>query len=105
MDLSISSSLNALTTSSIRQEVTAHNVANVNTAGYERIDVYQTENSSGEPEISALNRTPNPDPELSNTDLAQEATDQIENLNAVKAYAKTVKTEDEMMRSVIDMKA
>lgn len=104
MQVSFSTSLSGIQAAIKRQDVTAHNVANVNTPGYEQIDVMQKEKAGGGVEISGLKRTPNPDKEHSNTDLAKEAVEQIQNKNSLKANVNAIKTQDKMLGALLDMK-
>lgn len=75
----------------------ANNVANVNTQDYKAI---QTNISNQDNAVVAQSsQTEN------STDLATELTDQITIDKSFEANANTIKTQDEMLGSLLDMKA
>jgi flagellar basal body rod protein FlgG len=91
----------------------AHNVANVNTDGFkaERVVSEEAENG-GATYTSTPVETPAPTYERdgrqvtgSNTDLVDETVEQIGGANAFKANLAVLKTDEEMQRTLIDMKA
>ena len=81
----------------------AHNIANSNTSGFERIKTDINEGVGGgvktsykkEPSYSSY----------SNTDLAKEITDQIISGYAVGANGVAVKTQDQISGTLLDIKA
>lgn len=91
----------------------AHNVANVNTDGFESSRVVTQEARDGGVTYTAVaNETPAPIYDRdgqqvvgSNTDLGQETVEQIGAANAFKANLAVIKTDDEMQRSLINLKA
>ena len=103
MDAGLSASLSGMRTHIARHDVTAHDVANVNTPGYEQQDVHQAETLPQGVEITNISRTPNRSGELSNTDLAEEAKEQIVNKHANAANAKTIKVKDKMIDDLLDL--
>lgn len=105
MDISLAASLSGVKTTQTKQDVTAHNVANVNSAGYSMIDAQATDVLSGGSRISVLRRIPNPSPDTSNTDLAQATGQQIENKIVYKANLQVIKVQDEMLGELLDLNA
>lgn len=102
--------------------VTAHNVANVNTAGFTpQRAVYADVSGSRGVQLdavlrddaarrfgSAVNRDPAMPPEFVNpsgTDLAREMTQMISTQRTYEANARTVRTADAMLGILLDIKA
>jgi flagellar basal-body rod protein FlgC len=93
-------------------EVSAHNVANSNTDGFDpqRVDQVELRNGGTRGYISQPDLT-NPIyardgmlVEASNTDLASETINQMQATNAFKANLATLRTSDEMIGSLFDQK-
>ena len=103
MDISFSSSLSGMKAAIRRHDIGAHDVANVNTGGFEEQVPHQVEKKPAGTEISHVSRTPNSNKEISNTDLAVESTEQIQNEKTLSANAKVIKAKDEMLGEVIDL--
>lgn len=120
------SALNALST---QMAVSANNVANVNTNGFQasradletghgdqgvQVAAIQKDTSPG-PAVPSLERTQNPDTgqvqtswqyvEGSNTDLAREFVNMTAAQNAYEANAVAIRTQDEMAGAVLDILA
>jgi flagellar basal-body rod protein FlgC len=84
--------------------VSAHDVANVNTPGFEQSDLIQVERSPGTA-AGAIRRTANPDPNSSGTDLAKEFGGEMsEAQSGYTANLKVIKVQDEMLGSLMDLK-
>ncbi|MBD3392036.1 MAG: hypothetical protein GF418_08180 [Chitinivibrionales bacterium] len=103
MDASMASPVSGMRTHITRHDVTAHDVANVNTPGYEQRDVHQADVRPQGVRITGISRTPNTSPDRSNTDLAEEAKEQIVNKHANAANAKTIKVKDRMIDDLLDL--
>jgi flagellar hook protein FlgE len=103
METSFSASVSGMQTYMTRHDVTAHNVANVNTPGFEAQNANQAEQAPAGVTITSITRTPNPSATDSNTDLAKEAGEQIVNKHAVAANAKVMKVQDRMLGDLLDM--
>jgi flagellar basal-body rod protein FlgC len=99
-----------------KMDVTAHNVANLNTDNYKRRIPHVTEDKNGLPETTvAIDHTPgleNPrkagEPEgtpreMSNVNYAEEAVNMIEAEMGVKANVKALKVAGEMFGSLLDI--
>jgi flagellar hook protein FlgE len=83
--------------------VNANNVANVNTDGFIPKD---TRMSSTQNSVNANVRTAdNTGSQKSQTDLAKEIPDQIVASKATAVNVTAIKTQDEMLGSLLDMKA
>ncbi len=103
MDTSFSSSISGMKSASIRHDITAHDIANVNTPGFEQSTPHQSEIKPQGTEISHISRAPNNINTQSNTDLAEESKEQIMNRNTFSANAKVIKVQDSMLGEAIDI--
>lgn len=112
----IHSALSGLAAYAKQVEVTAHNVANVNTDGFKKsrtefvevatggvLPVVQKDNSAGPTVLSDRGHGPT-QVELSNVDLAEEAVNQILAQRGFEANLNTLRTADDMLGTVLDMK-
>ena len=112
----MASALSGLKASSIRMDVSAHNVANSNTDSFKKeIITQQSDNGIVQTTITKDNtpgpkvqgHTPQGAPEtieLSNVDISQEVGDQIIAHNNYAANVKTIQTQDELLGTIIDLK-
>ncbi len=82
----------------------AHNIANTNTDGFVPNRTLIKENGSGDPQ-AVVSQSDDNKSQHSQTDLSKELTDQvvIENVNGANISA--IKTQDEMLGSLLDIKA
>ena len=115
MGFAINTSASALKAFETKMAVSANNVANVSSDNFKKSRALVTEgqNDAVKVDISKVDtggavetRMVNGEAvvqELSNTDLAGEFTDQIITQRAFEANTKTIKTEDEMLGTLIDM--
>ena len=103
MDASFSTPVSGIRTSITRHDITAHDIANVNTGGYEQRTPRQSDVSPQGVRISHIAQTPNDRADISNTDLAAESGEQIQNKNTLAANASVVKAKDNMIGEVIDL--
>lgn len=87
----------AMTAMSSWMNNSANNVANVNTKDYKAIET--TIDNQGNAVVAQSSQTKN------GTDLTTEFTDQIELEGGFEANAKAIKTEDQMIGSLLDTKA
>ena len=97
----ISSAQSALGALSSSMAVTANNVANMNTPGYRREVVAQEEVA----ESAGVRATVQREQDAKGVALEQEAVEQMSATYAFKANLQTIKTQDEMMGSLLDVKA
>jgi len=95
-------SVSALSASSLRMDISAHDVANVNTPGFSQSRPIQTSLNPGT-EISAIQKIKPPSPEFSATDLAEEAVEQIKSEKDFAANAAVIKTQDKMYGETVDL--
>lgn len=115
MVFSVHSGLSALRAFGTKMEVTANNVANVNTEEFKksRAILKEGSNSNVEVEIDRVN-TPGPtiveiesdkmtEKELSNVDLAEEIPQIILSQRGYEANLTTIKTWDEMLATLVDI--
>lgn len=85
----------------LRLDASANNVANMNTPGYRREVVAQEEAS----ESAGVRATVQRAQDAKGVALEQEAVEQMSATYAFKANLQTIKTQDEMMGSLLDVKA
>jgi len=95
-------SVSALSASSLRMDISAHDVANVNTPGFSQSRPIQTSQKPGT-EISAIQKINSATPDFSATDLAEETVEQIKSEKDFAANAAVIKTQDEMYSEGIDL--
>lgn len=115
MVTSINNSAQALNAYGTAFNVTANNVANVQSEEFKRTDAVFNEGDNGAGVKVTLSQDSSSGPlvtkndgtavELSNTELAREFTDMIIQQTGYEANVKTVQTDDEMKGTVIDMVA
>lgn len=82
-----------------KQNVTAHNIANVNTEDFKSSETRMNEDRNGGVFVTISKNSP------SGVDLPKEMTDMMATSDMVQANLKVLKTADEIARSVIDLKA
>jgi len=103
MGISFDAPISGIQAAMFSQDVTANNVANVNTPGFEQSLPYQTDIATGGTRVSNLAKTPNPDKNTSNTDLVEQTKEQKINGAAVQADVAVIRTQDKMMGTLLDM--
>lgn len=97
-----------------KQDVTANNVANANTNDFKksRADFEETSPAGVKVTISRMDTPGTPLPpdevigaghEMSNVDVAEEVVDLITTQHGFEANAKTVQTESEMQKTLLDI--
>ncbi|TKB73354.1 MAG: flagellar biosynthesis protein FlgC [Nitrospira sp.] len=112
----IHSALSGLTAFSTQIDVTAHNVANVNTNGFKKsrtelvavetggvLPVIQKNQSAGPFILNNTGYGP-AQLELSNVDLGEEAVNQILAQRGFEANISTLKTVDDMLGTILDIR-
>ncbi len=112
----IHAALSGVTAFAKQIEVSAHNVANVNTDGFKKshaelieadmggvLPVVQKDNSAGPAVLKDTAQGP-AQVELSNVDLGEEAVNQIIAQRGLEANLQTLRTADAMLGSILDMK-
>ena len=101
--MNISSNISSMQAHQSMMNTSANNVANVNTDGFVPKD---TKMSGGQNSVEANLRTSNNNGSTkSQTDLAKEVTDQIIASRATETNVSAIRTKDEMLGSLLDMKA
>lgn len=93
-------SISGLQAAQLRLDSAAHNVANTNTRGFNRQTVTQVD----EPKLGGT-RVSVGKSKQEGVELEREAVDQISATYAFKANVKTLKTQDEMLGSLLDTRA
>ena len=99
-----------------KTEVTAHNVANINTDGFKKYRATVHEDKNGNPEVvvdrvelsgykvrEETDQGP-VDRELSNVDPAEEMVDLMVAERGFEANVKTLQATDEMLKNLVDIK-
>lgn len=112
----IHSALSGLTAFSTQIDVTAHNVANVNTNGFKKsrtefvavetggvLPVIQKDESAGPTILNDTGYGP-AQLELSNVDLREEVVNQIIGQRGFEANLQALKTADDMLGLILDIK-
>jgi flagellar basal body rod protein FlgC len=103
MDITLNTATSGMRAAMTRQDVTAHNIANAVTPGFEQMNAHQTETAPAGTRVSSITRTPNPNPGMSGTDLARQMVDLKINNNDFTANTKVFKMKDKMVGEVIDL--
>lgn len=111
----ISSSISALSAFGKKLGVIANNIANVNTEGFKKSRAILKEGPNGGVQVS-INRINSPgypimeegtgemtDRETSNVDLTEEIPQLLLTRRGYQANVKTIKTQDEMLGTLIDI--
>jgi flagellar basal-body rod protein FlgC len=110
----LGSGLSAISAFTVKMNVTANNVANVNTDGFKKSRTTLNEGSFGgvRPEVDQVNTPGNIKQvtdengthavETSNVDLAEELGESIVTKSAYKANLKSIQVADEMLGSLLD---
>jgi flagellar basal-body rod protein FlgC len=115
MIASVNNNITALTALNKRLGVTADNIANVNTDGFKKSRASFSEGPSGDVRVT-INQVdtpgpPNPDvdvdplaaTELSNVDLTEEIPQMIPTQRSYDANLRAIKTQDEMIGTLVDI--
>ncbi len=114
---SLFSALSGIRASVRRQETSAHNLANVQSPGYQARRVTQTERSTGGTSVSSISPAPGFGPEAglfvtegetellagSNVDIAEELTGQILSLRSLQANVLVIRQSDEMTEEAVNL--
>ena len=101
--MNISSNVSSIQAHQTMMNTSANNVANVNTGGFIPSD---TRMSSNESSVSANTRkADNTGSKTSQTDLAKEIPNQIIAQDATAVNVTAIKTQDQMLGSLLDIKA
>ncbi len=102
--ISFGSSISALKTLEARQAVTSTRVANINTKDFQESSVNQTlvAGSQGSP-VSPTENVLNSSQQFSGTKLEVDIPQQMMIQNSYKANASVIKTQDEMIGSLMDI--
>jgi flagellar hook protein FlgE len=88
--------------SALRMDISANDVANVNTPGFEQSDLIQVERSPGTA-VGTIRRTPNPNQQLSGTDLAWEFGNEMTVAQTgYSANLKAIRAQDQMLGTLLD---
>lgn len=101
--MNISSNVSSIQAHQTMLNVNANNVANVNTGGFVPSDTRMSDESTS---VDANVRTTDDNGSTkSQTDLAKELPDQIIAQDAVAVNVEAIRTRDEMLGSLLDIKA
>ena len=98
------SSISSMNAHSTWMDVNANNVANVNTDKFKSVDTKLEEGQKNNPKAVLRENSENQSGK-SGTDLAKELTDKIPIEKGFGVNAKVVKTKDEMLGTLMDMKS
>lgn len=101
--------LSALSALGTAQEVSANNIANVNTDGFKSSSVLLESGPAGQGvEVAAIRESTNPGPEvdgveMSNTDIGREMVDMIQTSRAFSANTVFIRATEEMTGHLLNM--
>jgi len=98
------SSISSMNAHSTWMDVNANNVANVNTDKFKSVDTKLEEGQKNNPKVVLREGAENPTGR-SGTDLTKEITDQIPIEKGFGVNASVVRTKDEMLGTLMDMKS
>lgn len=102
--MNISNNISSLQANQMFMDTNANNIANANTDGFRPQDTVITNNAGNG--IQAENRlADDTGSQKSQTDLAKEIPDQVTGVNVAKANAVSIRAEDEVLGTLLDMKA
>lgn len=99
----ISSNVSSLMSNQVYMNNNAQNVANVNTDGYVPRETTISETQNGSTKANTIQADSNGS-ERSQTDLAKEITDQISIEKIAASNVQAIRTQDEMLGSLLDMR-
>lgn len=113
--LSLNTSISGLQSAQRVQEITAHNVANMQTPGFRALRADIVENANGGSRVASVRPTTTPGSPLldpipgsptvgSNVDLTSELTQQLLSLRAFQANAALVRSQDELLLELLDIR-
>lgn len=92
--------VSALDAGGIRLAVTANNIANMNTEGFRPSTVVQEENKTGGVRVSAIKEQGSDE-----VDLSREAVELIITETSFRANIKVLQADEEMIKTLLDIKA
>ncbi len=98
MGMSVNASVSGLNAASIRQNVTAQNVANINTDPYAPKDAIQTDVFPVGTNVSTVRENA-----VSSNDIAREMVNLNDNKNMYSMNAKAFKMQDRMLGELINL--
>ena len=101
--MNISSNISSINSHQTMMNTSANNVANVNTDGFRPSDTKISSNTESTAANSRLSADTGS--EKSQTDVAKELTDQIIAQDASAVNVSAIKSQDEMLGSLLDIKA
>lgn len=101
--MTVGSSLSSFNAHQNWLNANANNIANVNTNGFVPTDTSIEENGIGEPEAVYSKADAQAGVTQSQTDLTKEMTDQIQSERGFQVNAPVIKTQDEMLGSLLDI--
>jgi len=102
--MNINTSVSGIRNAFLRQDVSANNVANINTKNYQAKDVVNYSKKAGGVQGVVENTKANKNNKTNNVSLVKETLNQINNVNQEKANANVLKSQNEMIGSLIDLK-
>ncbi len=103
--MNVNASVSGVKNAFLRQYVSANNVANINTKGYQAKNVVNHEAKNGGVRGAVENTKAQANAKNNNVSLTNEMVNQINNANQEKANVNVLKSQNEMIGSLIDLKA
>lgn len=102
--MNISNNISSINAHQSMMNTSANNVANSNTDGFVPKNTTMS-NNSGVVTANTRESTSTPNYSKSQTDIAKEIPDQMVSLKATEANVSSIKTQDEMFGTLLDIKA
>ncbi len=103
--MNINASLSGIRNAFLRQDVSAGNVANINTKNYQSKGVLNVEAKQGGVDSVVVRSNAPGNHNKNNVNLVDEMVGQLNNVNQEKANINVLKSQNEMIGSIIDLKA
>ncbi len=104
--MNVNTSLTGIKNAFYRQDVMANNIANINTKGYKQVNVVnETLKGGGVRGKAFVSKAPATHNKGNNVNLVGQTVNQINNVNQEKANVNVLRAQNEMIGSLIDIKA
>ncbi len=103
--MNVNTSLTGIKNAFYRQDITANNVANINTKGYKQVNVVNESLKGGGVKGRAFVSKAPATHKGNNVNLVGQTVNQINNVNQEKANVNVLRAQNEMIGSLIDIKA
>lgn len=100
MNVGLNTSQSGMNLANLRQDVVGNNLANVNTPEFKESRVNASEAPTGGVQADSISKFPEP-----GVDLAGQMVQMIQNSNSLGFNAQAIKTQDQMIGEILDLKS